>query len=129
VTAVLLDTHTWVWSFADDGQLSAPARAAIAAADIVYVSPISFFEIGQKVRLGKWPELEPIAHELTAILQEQGGIAAPLTPQISLHASLRDWEHRDPFDRIIASSAEMLGVRLVTKDPVFSELNTIQTIW
>ena len=29
------------------------------AADSVLVSPITFFEIAQKVRLGKWPEMEP----------------------------------------------------------------------
>jgi PIN domain nuclease of toxin-antitoxin system len=129
VTQVILDTHAWVWSFTDKGKLSPRALAAIKAADTVYVSPISFFEIGQKVRLGKWPELEPVVSELAAILQEQGGIVAPFTAQISLHASLRNWEHRDPFDRILASSAEILGIRLVSKDPAFSELNAIKTIW
>lgn len=58
MTAVLLDTHAWVWSLDADDRLSAPARTAIAAADSVFVSPITFFEIAQKVRIGKWPEME-----------------------------------------------------------------------
>ena len=47
MSAVLLDTHAWVWSFADDDLLSEVAREAIGQAQAVYVSPISFFEIGQ----------------------------------------------------------------------------------
>ena len=53
MTAVLLDTHAWAWSLAGDDRLSKPALAAIEAADTVLVSPITFFEIAQKVRLGK----------------------------------------------------------------------------
>lgn len=105
MSAVLLDTHAWVWSFAEDGLLSDAARNAIESAEAVYVSPISFFEIGQKVRIGKWPEMEAMVDELPAILVEQGGITAPFTPQICLRASLWDWAHRDPFDRLIAATA------------------------
>jgi PIN domain nuclease of toxin-antitoxin system len=129
MTAVLLDTHVWVWSFTDESQLSAPARSAITMVDAIYVSPISLFEIGQKVRLGKWPEMEPFASGLADLLREQGGIAAPFTPDICLHASLRDWDHRDPFDRLLASSAELLGLPLVTKDAVFARLPSVRLIW
>ncbi len=82
--------------------LSPAARAAILAAEAVNVSPISFFEIGQKVRLGKWPEMAPHAERLGDVLREQGGSVAPFTPEIRLRASLRAWAHRDPFDRLIA---------------------------
>ncbi|MEO8531533.1 MAG: type II toxin-antitoxin system VapC family toxin [Deltaproteobacteria bacterium] len=129
MTSVLLDTHAWVWSFADDKQLSPAASAAIMTADAVYVSPISFFEIGQKIRLGKWPEMEPFAADLPKILNEQGGYAAPFTAEICLHASLRDWAHRDPFDRLIASSAECLDLIFVTKDAVFAEISALRCVW
>jgi PIN domain nuclease of toxin-antitoxin system len=129
VTSLLLDTHAWVWSFADPDRLSAPARAAIEAAVAVHVSPISFFEIGQKVRLGKWPEMEPLTGELPAILREQGGLLAPFTPEICLRASLGPWAHRDPFDRLLAASAELLGLALVTKDPVFAAMGGVACVW
>jgi len=48
-----LDTHAWVWSLTGDERLSGPALAAISAADTVFVSPITFFEIAQKARIGK----------------------------------------------------------------------------
>lgn len=126
---VLLDTHTWVWSFAAGSQLSTAARDAIADADGVFVSPISFFEIGQKVRLGKWPEMEMLVHQLPDLLTQQGGLTASLTPEICLHASLRDWSHRDPFDRFLASSAELLNMALVSKDAVFDELDGVHRVW
>jgi PIN domain nuclease of toxin-antitoxin system len=129
VSAVLLDTHAWAWALGDASLLSDRARDAIATAQAVYVSPISFFEIGQKVRLGKWPEMAPHAANLPAILIQQGGIAAPFTPEICIHASLRDWDHRDPFDRMLASSAEILDLTLISKDPVFAELPGLRCLW
>lgn len=126
---VLLDTHTWVWSFAAETELSQDAVKAIAEADAVFVSPISFYEVGQKVRLGKWPEMNGMVDKLPDILREQGGFPASFTPEICLHASLREWPHRDPFDRFLASSAELLKMPLVSKDTVFDTLTSIQRVW
>ncbi|PWR02478.1 PIN domain nuclease [Meridianimarinicoccus roseus] len=127
--AVLLDTHAWVWSFASPALLSARASAAITGADTVYVSPISFFEIGQKVRLGKWPEMEAHVAGLAEILTAQGGVAAPFTPDICLRAALRDWAHRDPFDRLLAASANVLGLPLVSRDAAFAGWNGLHVVW
>ena len=95
----------------------------------MFVSPISFFEVGQKVRIGKWPEMETMVNNLPDVLAKQGGLAAALTPEICLHASLRDWVHRDPFDRFLASSAELLNMTLISKDAVFDELKVLQRVW
>ena len=126
---ILLDTHAWVWSFADTTQLSPRAHKAILEADAVYVSPITFFEIGQKVRVGKWPEMIPHVRGLAQILHDQGGLVAPFTPEICLHASLHDWAHRDPFDRLIAATAEVRNLTLISKDPMFRTLAAITTRW
>lgn len=129
MTAVLLDTHAWVWSFWQDSLLSQPARAAILKADAVMVSPISFFEIGQKVRIGKWPDMSDRVRDLPGILQRQGGLQAPFTAAICLEASLWDWVHRDPFDRLIAATAKTTGAALITRDPVFHGLDGVAAIW
>ena len=129
MSSVLLDTHAWVWSFANDALLSSRARTAIREADTVYVSPISFFEIGQKVRTGRWPEMQGRVKELPAILKEQGGSIATLTPEICMDASTMDWEHRDPFDRLIVSTALALGVALVSKDSAFEDRDDLTLVW
>lgn len=62
---------------------SAAALRAIAAADAVLVSPISFFEIAQKVRLGKWPEMSAFVNE---VLQANQACCTPTsrtTPRIA----------------------------------------------
>lgn len=128
MTAILLDTHAWVWSFADSKQLSRAAHTAIDGASTVYVSPITLFEIGQKVRLGKWPGL-PSLSSLPGILRDQGCVVAPLTPEICLHAGQRIWTHRDPFDRLLASTAEILGLLLISQDAVFKDLSAIHCVW
>jgi PIN domain nuclease of toxin-antitoxin system len=122
VKAVLLDTHAWAWSLTGDDRLSPAAVAAIEQAEAVFVSPISFFEIGQKVRFGKWPEMEPLVGELPKLLAEQGGMVAALEPETCLAAALLDWVHRDPFDRLLAATALGAGLPLVSADVEFDSL-------
>jgi PIN domain nuclease of toxin-antitoxin system len=102
--------------------LSARAVETIEQAEDVFVSPISLFEIGQKVRIGKWPEMVPFVGRLPDLLQEQGGRIAALTPQICLNASMLDWQHRDPFDRIVAATAIENRVAILSADAVFDGL-------
>ena len=57
-----------------------------------------------------------------------GFFDAPLTPAIALRASLLDWPHRDPFDRLIAATAEAMDARLVSRDPAFDGL-PVRRVW
>ena len=116
---ILLDTHAWVWSFLDDPMLSPGARQAMASADLVFVSPVSMFEISQKVRIGKWPEMADCLDSLPGILAEQGGLSAMLTLEVALYAGIIEWTHRDPFDRILAATAVHGGLTLVSADTRF----------
>ncbi|MDE0521810.1 MAG: type II toxin-antitoxin system VapC family toxin [Boseongicola sp.] len=116
---VLLDTHAWVWSFLDDPMLSRGARQAIAGADAVFVSPVSLFEISQKVRIGKWPEMADRLDSLPGMLAEQGGLSATLTLEAAVYAGALEWTHRDPFDRILAATAVLGGLALVSGDTTF----------
>ena len=122
--AVLLDTHAWAWSLTDDDRLSDKARTSIERAQTVLVSPISFFEIGQKVRIGKWPEMAPFVGRLAGLLEEQGGAIADLDPLICLDAGTMSWARRDPFDRLLAATAARRGLPIVSADAVFDGLVT-----
>lgn len=120
---VLLDTHAWAWSLTQDARLSQRAVTAMQQAETVFISTISLFEIGQKVRLGKWPEMTPFAEALPDILEQQGGWPAEPSPEIALKAATMDWAHRDPFDRIIAATALTKGLTLVSADTAFDDLS------
>lgn len=120
---LLLDTHAWAWSLTgDDGHFSTKVKDAIAQAEAVFVSPISLFEIGQKVRIGKWPQMQPFLPRLVGLVEEQGGRHARLTPEMLLSSAVLDWDHRDPFDRIIGVTALDMGLFLVSADVVFDDL-------
>jgi PIN domain nuclease of toxin-antitoxin system len=121
LTAVLLDTHAWAWSLVGDDRLSRRAVEAIGEADPVFVSPITFFEIGQKVRIGRWPEMVPLIDRLPNVLAEQGGRVAALEPETCLAAALLAWTHRDPFDRLLAATALRSGFPLVSVDAQFDD--------
>ena len=129
MTALLLDTHAWAWSLVDPDLLSDTARDAIEGAQSAFLSPISLYEICQKVRLGRWDAMAPYTGELPDLVRQQGLQTAELSHAVARHAALRDWAHRDPFDPILASTAELAGLVLVTKDRVFDEVPTVRTVW
>lgn len=130
---VLLDTHAWAWSMTADARLSPTAIAAIEQAETVSISVISLFEIGQKVRLGKWPEMGPFLDQLIALAGEQGGRLVELSPEASLLAATLEWPHRDPFDRIIGATSITRGLVLISADTVFDtlpgELKWLGRVW
>lgn len=119
---VLLDTHAWAWSLTQSHHLSPIARQALSDANGVLVSTISLFEIGQKVRIGKWPEMTPHLCRLPDLLKEQGGRFLPLSAEASLLAATLDWAHRDPFDRFIAATAITERLPIISTDSIFDNL-------
>ncbi|WP_323014040.1 type II toxin-antitoxin system VapC family toxin [Devosia sp.] len=125
MTRILLDTHVWAWSLTAEHRLSSAAIAAMASAEAVYVSAISFYEIGQKARLGRWPEIASQVPALPDIARRQGLQIVDVSPDISLSAALLPWAHRDPFDRIILSTARARDLTLISADSAFGELDLL----
>ena len=121
MSAVLLDTHTWIWSLMAPSRLGGAARTAIGAADSVFFSSISVYETTRKAKLGGWPEIVP---HLDQLIAENETLTAPFTRKIAARAALLDWRHRDPFDRFIAATAIELRYLLVSKDTEFDSLNS-----
>ena len=128
VSACLLDTNAFAMVLTDDPRLPAKARAAILAADRAGVSAISFYEIGQKVRLGKWPAMAGVVDRLEALAVEAGFDLIPLSPSVARHAAMLDWAHRDPFDRMIAAAAQEEEVPVVSSDGAFDAVR-VERVW
>lgn len=125
----LLDTHVWAWTLTGDAKLSAQAIAAMNSSDPMYISPISFYEIAQKVRLGKWPVMETKVAVLQETLAAQGAVMAPFSFEIAQLAGLLDWPHRDPIDRILAATALQGGMELISADTVFDAVPGLRRVW
>ena len=115
LTTLLLDTHVWAWTLTNDRRISDRARREIADADTIFVSAISFFEIAQKVRIGKWPEMAPDVDRLPELLESQRAIAASLEtrglPDGGRHGLAASRPVRSPpgRDRLAPPHSDRLG--------------------
>ena len=128
VTSYLLDTNAFTMALTDDPRLPGNALARIREADRLAVSVISFYEIGQKIRLGKWPEMAAHVESLEVRARSDGYDLIPLTAAASLHASMLDWDHRDPFDRMVAAVARLESLPVVSSDQAFDRIG-IERHW
>jgi PIN domain nuclease of toxin-antitoxin system len=128
MTTLVLDTHVWVWASLNPSRLTEMIRVAISDTDRIFVSAISFYEISQKVRLGKWPGMETFLESAEAEIQRQGSEVLPVSPLMARVAGGLDWPHRDPFDRLIAATAIVTGSHLVSADTAFDTL-PLRRLW
>ena len=125
--SALLDTNVWAWTLLQSSRLSQAARLAIDGAQTRYLSPVSLYEITQKVRLGKWPEIAAHVSQLIPLAEAQGLDMATLDAGICATAGRLDWEHRDPFDRMLAATALHYAIPIISADPIFD--GVVSRIW
>ncbi|MBB5537549.1 type II toxin-antitoxin system VapC family toxin [Rhizobium giardinii] len=123
---VLIDSHALYWWTIGSNRLSGKARALIEdKANTVLVSAVSFYELDNKMRLKKL-DLKP--QELRAAVAASGLQTLAIT---DLHAELAaafDWEHRDPWDRILAAQARLEHCDFVSLDIAFDAV-LHQRVW
>ena len=111
---LLLDTHVFLWWRANDERLSKAARAAIAGADIVFVSAATAWEAAIKAALGRiaYPDT------IEAGVEASGFEKLPITLAHAERAAALPRIHADPFDRMLIAQAELESLSLVTSDRV-----------
>ena len=126
---MLLDTHVWAWSLIEPEFLSGPARLSLEGATGLAISAVTFYEIAQKVRLGKWPKMAAYLDRLAALAATQSIAVLPVAGEVGLLAGRLDWLHRDPFDRILAATSLTMGLPLISGDTAFDAVPGLRRIW
>ena len=113
---LLLDTHVVLWQLSGERELSQSAVAAIAAADDLLFSVVSFAEIGIKAAVGKLV----VPEDLQAKITDAGVRSLALAAAHGLAVAQLPTHHRDPFDRLLIAQAMTEGLTLVTADANFA---------
>lgn len=123
---LLLDTHIWLWSLSDPRRIGRRVIVQLRNRDNeLWLSPISTYEaltLHHKRRFEIDGDLATWLARATAGTHE-----APLTHEIALVARQLSM-HQDPADRILAATAEVLDLTLVTADERLLGLGTIRTM-
>lgn len=126
---LLLDTHTLIWFFAGDSQLSAIARILIEDEDNhKLLSIASIWEMAIKESKGHL--------NLTLPFQEYIGQKLSLEDFNLLNVNLdhlnaivtMPFHHKDPFDRLIIAQSMVEGIPILSKDSAF-DAYSINRIW
>ena len=112
----LLDTHTAIWYFEDSPELSQKATELIDNPEIsVFISSVSLWEIAIKMSLGKLKLSIPFGDFLNSIKTSDFGILQIEDDYLQTLLTL-PYLHKDPFDRLIISSAIADDLTIITKD-------------
>jgi PIN domain nuclease of toxin-antitoxin system len=115
----LLDTCALIWIMNRE-PIRPEARKAISIASPsggVYASPVSAWEIGMLAKRGRI-ELQMAAESyVNRVFRLPGLRIAALTPEIAVRSSSLPGDlHDDPADRLLVSTAIVMGLKLITRD-------------
>lgn len=127
---LLLDTHVFLWAIAEPKRLSSKARSSITKLENqIYVSPATAYELSYKHRQGKLPAgaaiVASFGRQVAHLYASELTVSSPHT----LAAGQLDWDHKDPFDRILAAQAMVEGLTLVTADEDLQAFGSVATLW
>lgn len=130
IEGYLLDTHVLLWLLTEPARLSDPAAQLLGdSANRLHISAASAWDIATKIRLGKLPLAESITMGFAQHLRRAGIETIDIATDHAILGGAMSWAHRDPFDRVIAATAMVEGIALVSSDAVFSGVNGLRVIW
>jgi PIN domain nuclease of toxin-antitoxin system len=130
---IAVDTHVIVWDALRSSQVSRKAREAMDranAADGIILCDISLWEIAMLMTARRLKVDAPYSEFMSYVLKSNAYHLQPITPAIAeLSAGLFGGAHKDPADRIIAATAIVSRVPLVTADGFLRSSQEVETIW
>jgi PIN domain nuclease of toxin-antitoxin system len=125
----LLDTHAFLWAATDEDRLSIRAARAIHTTpyEQLAISDVSLQEAGLLLHIGRISFNGSPTTVLGHILSYVSVL--PITLEIAIAAPTLALPHGDQFDRIIAATAKIHRLPLITKDANITDASVVATIW
>ncbi|MGD1900134.1 MAG: type II toxin-antitoxin system VapC family toxin [Phormidesmis sp.] len=127
MSALLLDTHAFIWLSDDSPELPTSLRVKIEATDSVFVSIASFWEISIKAAIGKL-SLKDDFSTIEERFRATRFILLPISIKDTVRLQTLPNHHKDPFDRIIIAQALTNSLSVVSRDNTFNAY-PIQCVW
>lgn len=125
---ILLDTHVVSWLAFEEEKVSAHARNAIQNSQGLAISAISLWELamlGRRGRIRITLTLESFLSEVESRFN-----VLPISARVCAQAmALPELSPKDPADRLIAATALVEGISLVTADRDIRRSRLVFTIW
>ncbi|HXP78437.1 MAG TPA: type II toxin-antitoxin system VapC family toxin [Verrucomicrobiae bacterium] len=129
---ILVDTHVVAWLAFEQDRISRKARSAIDEArknaDGLAISDITLLELATLATKGRIH----LDISLESFLQEVESrfVVLPISGRACARAmGLPATYPKDPADRVIAATALVEGLSLLTADRAIRRSRTVQTIW
>ena len=126
---VLLDTHALLWALLE------PRKLSVSAADViteptttVLVSVASAWEVAIKHRSGRLDGAANVVSAYTQHLRTLRATELTVTSVHALRAGGLDWDHRDPFDRMLAAQSVVEDATLISRDTAFGDVGTVDAL-
>lgn len=117
---LLLDTHVALWALSDEETLSRTARTAIEAADELFLSVVTPWELVIKAALGKIVLHRSVGDICRELDREFGARSLDVTRAHVLAVGELPSHHGDPFDRLLIAQAIAEGLTVATRDHAFA---------
>ena len=123
---LLLDSHVLWWAIRGLPRLSDKAQTRILDDENdVFYSPASLYEIVFKASRGRMPLA---AVHLPEAVRFSGFHELALTSLHLVQAARLDWDHGDPWDRILLAQARLEDMDLISADTAFDS-QTARRLW
>jgi PIN domain nuclease of toxin-antitoxin system len=116
---VLLDTNVLLWLHTEPERVAGQLALMEDPATERLVSAVVGWEIAIKHGLGRLQLPEPPQRWVPSRIQRGAMVPLPIELHHVLGIAELEHHHRDPFDRLLMSTARHLDVPIVTADPMF----------
>ena len=128
----ICDTHVLIFWQDDPKRLSKKAKQALEKALVsqsLACSDISFWEVAMLFKAGRLRNDVPAAQYMNDIILTMSLTVLPITPEIATLSQQELFIHKDPADRLIASTAIINKIPLISADSKLQNIESLEIIW
>lgn len=126
------DTHPLIWyASGKEGKLSPKALRAFKSASrgeaLIYVPPFVLWEIAMLLKIGRIALNEDYADWAEHLITLPGFELAEF--RVSMATEAYSYPFSDPFDSVIAATAKVMDLPLITKDTEITDSELMEIYW